>query len=379
VSGLAVLANIESGIAATAGLVIYLYRRYAPVGWNERRGLLRMAGRFSAGFLLALIGFVILYRVGCGNWPYLPGLRQHFVYARLSATGFGSRPFRFELYPGASFALWPLTIFAHTTWAVLYTAQQRPGGFRPSFRIAVGCMLLVWFAYFANRPDPEYLSSYLLPYGVLLIDLGRYMGLALKRPRSFFGIQAILAVIVFCHAGFMASRVIEWSWNPSQWAVNSRGRWGVPLVRRGEIRPPNQPRISKAYLPKTYADSLQDRADYLRTVARGRRLVYFTVDSYLMPRVSSVLPLQQYPDPIEAHIKPSYDRLLSSVLKSSVEEVYVDSRNSADLIWYGRVFDLLRRDLARRFECQAVEHGWEIWRRRPEILGKRGESSNRTR
>ena len=39
VSGLAVLANIESGIAATAGLVVYLYRRYALVGPNGRRGV----------------------------------------------------------------------------------------------------------------------------------------------------------------------------------------------------------------------------------------------------------------------------------------------------------------------------------------------------
>jgi hypothetical protein len=239
-------------------------------------------------------------------------------------------------------------------------------------------MLLVWFAYFANRPEPGYLGSYLLIYGLFLIDLGRYIGLAPKRPRSFFGIQAILAVLVLCHAGFMASRVIEWSWNPSQWAVKC-GRWGVPLVRRGEIRPPNQLRISKAYLSKSYADSLQDRAAYLRKVARGRRLVYFTVDSYLMPRLSSVLPLQQYPDPIEAHTKPSYDRLLSFVLKAPVNEVYVDSRNAADLIWYGRIFDLLRRDLSRRFQCEGIEHGWEIWRRRPEILGKRGESSDRTR
>jgi hypothetical protein len=144
----------------------------------------------------------------------------------------------------------------------------------------------------------------------------------------------------------------------------------VPLVGRGEIRPPNQPTISKAYLSKTYADSLQDRAAYLRKMARGHRLVYFTVDSYLMPRLSSVLQLQQYPDPSEAFTKSSYDRLLSSVLKAPVDEVYVDSRNAADLIWYGRMFELLRRDLSRRFQWEGIEHGWEIWRRRPEILGK---------
>ena len=287
-------------------------------------------------------------------------------------------PFASTSIQSAYVALWPLTMVAHTTWSVWYAAQQRSGGFRPSFRIAVGTMLLVWFAYFANRPEPGYLSSYLLLYGLFLIDLGRFLGLTFKRPRNFLGIRAILAVLVLCHAGLMASRVIEWSWNPSQWTVKCY-RWGVPLVGRGEITPSNRPRISKAYLPQTYADSLRDRAAYLRRVAQGRRLVYFTVDSYLMPRLSSVLPLQRYSDPSEAFTKSSYDRLLNSVVKAPVNEVYVDARNAADLVWYGKMFDLLRRDLSRRFECEGIEHGWEVWRRRPETLSKRVESSARTR
>ena len=54
--------------------------------------------------------------------------------------------------------------------------------------------------------------------------------------------------------------------------------------------------------------------------------MYFTVDSYMMPRVSSVLPLQEFTDPSEALTRSSYDRLLSSILKAPVDEVYVDAR-----------------------------------------------------
>ena len=125
-----------------------------------------------------------------------------------------------------------MTMVAHATWSVWYTAQQRSSGFRTSFRIAVGTMLLVWFAYFANRPEPGYLCSYLLLYGLLLIDLGRYMGLGFQAAAHSSWIRAVLGVLVLCHAGFVASRVIEWSWNPSQWTVRCL-RWGVPLVRRG--------------------------------------------------------------------------------------------------------------------------------------------------
>jgi hypothetical protein len=371
VAGLSVLANIESGVAATAGLAAYLLRRYAVYGREGRaRGLLFLAARFAAGFLLSIVGFVLLYRVGCGAWPYAPGLREYIVYANLSSAGYGSRPFNAQLYQSWFLAIWPLVILAHAIWSVVFTAQQRTAGFRPSFRIAIGITLLVWFAYFANRPDPEYICSYLLLYGLLLIDLGRYLGrqikLALGRPRAWLSVQVILGLLVFCQAGLVASRVIVWSSSPFRFAVKPT-RSGIPLVRRADVKKPGPPRISKAYLASAYARSLQDRASYLRSKARGGRLVYFTVDSYLMPRVSTVLPLQEFADPIEALTRSSYDRLLHSVLKAPVDEVYIDARNAADLIWYGGIFDLLRRDLSRRFERDGVEHGWEVWRRRSEL------------
>jgi hypothetical protein len=376
-AGVAILANIESGIAAAVGIVIYLLRRYVFLGTDARvRVLLRTAARFVAGFVVAIFGFVVLYRVGCGNWPYFPGLRDYFVYARISSAGYGTRPFQLAYYPSVLMALWPFVLFAHVIWTVFYSAQQRANGFRPSYRIAVGMTLLVWFAYFANRPDPEYIGSYLLFYGLFLIDLGRYAGLVVRRRRAFFRPRAVVAAALLCFVGMVAWRVVEWSWNPGEWAIKSV-RSAVPLIGRGDAKPVDQPKMSKAYLPRDYAHSLRERADYLRAVAKGKRVVYFTLDSYLMPRISNVLPLQPYADPIEALTRTSYDRLLNSVLKAPVEELYVDARNASELIWYGGMYDLLRRDLSRRFDRERVEHGWEVWKRRAEVAGAGGNEASK--
>jgi hypothetical protein len=370
-AGVALLVNVESGIAATAGLVVYLYRRYGPAHPGGSLGAqLKMVGRFCAALLLTHAAFVLVYRLGLGRWPYAPGLRELFVYARLSSEGYGNRPFLPELYPAAYLAFWPLTIVAHTLWSVFYSAQQRSTGFRPSYRIAVGITLLVWFAYFVNRPDREYIASYLLPYGLLLIDMGRYLGLVFRRLRARFGLRTILAAAIVGHAGLVATTVVEWSWNPMAWRVKLL-RAGAPLVWRGELGKRKPPRISRVYLPQSYAESLRDRAGYLREKSGGRRLIYFTVDSYLMPRLSGVLPLQPYTDPIEALTRSRYDRLLNAVVTAPVDEVYVDGRNAAELIWYGGMFDLLRRDLGRQFDRVGLEHGWEVWRRRPEPLARR--------
>ena len=82
------------------------------------------------------------------------------------------------------------------------------------------------------------------------------------------------------------------------------------------------------------------------------------------------MPLQEFVDPSEALTRSSYDRLLMSLLNAPVDEIYVDASNAAELIWYGGIFDLLRRDLSRRFERDGIQHGWEIWRRRTQLAGE---------
>ena len=276
-----------------------LYRRYGlgEAGGGLREPL-RMIARFAGGLLAALAAFALVYRLGCGRWPYLPGLRDYWDYANLSSEGYGSRPFRPETYATAYLAIWPFTIVAHAVWSVIDSAQQRSAGFRPSYRIAAGVTLLVWFAYFANRPDPEYISSYLLPYGLLLIDAGRYAGLFVRRPRARFGLRAITGLVVLGHAALAASTVIDWSWNPMAWKVKVM-RAGAPMLARGEAEDPvagaGRPGLSAVGLCRVDAGPRPIPA----TQGEGRRPIYFTVDSYMMPRFSGVLPLQEFADPAE--------------------------------------------------------------------------------
>ena len=103
--------------------------------------------------------------------------------------------------------------------------SNRTGGFRRSFRISVGITLLVWFAYFANRPDPEYMCSYLLLYGLLLIDLGRC--LAAGSSWHFGGRGCCSACRSSWDCWFSASRaggfarVLEWTGYPFKFTVKS--------------------------------------------------------------------------------------------------------------------------------------------------------------
>ena len=59
--------------------------------------------------------------------------------------------------------------------------------------------------------------------------------------------------------------------------------------------------------------------------------------------------------------------MIESVINSPFDEIYFDARDEKNLIWYGWMFQMVRRDLSKDFEKVRVESGWEIWRRIPHL------------
>ena len=66
---------------------------------------------------------------------------------------------------------------------------------------------------------------------------------------------------------------------------------------------------------------------------------------------------------MEAMTKVHYDHLIQSVLNSPFDEIYFDARDEKSLVWYGGMFQMVRRDLGKHFQKVGVESGWEIWKR----------------
>jgi len=353
VAAVALMMNTETGVAATAGLVMFLHFRYTSAGRERRQGnLVTMGVRFVLGGLAALGLFAVMCRLVLGHFPDVFSLRHHYEAFRLSMAGFGSYP-----YDGS---LWPVLLLAHAAWVLLYCAWSDNRGYRQCARAAICIFFLVWYAYFVHRPHQEYLCSFYIPYGLLLVDLGRACRLLVRRPRHLYGARAVLLGLVLLCVLPKAFASVDWSWDPRGWRVHTM-RWSVPLVSASKA--PTGTLISDVYCSPAYADALLQRANFLKEQAHGQRLVYFTLDSYLMPRLAGVIPLQAHVDPGGLPTRFSYERFLKSLFELDVAELYVDSRNAAEVVYYGGVFQLLLQDLATRYHLARVESGWEIWRR----------------
>jgi hypothetical protein len=123
-------------------------------------------------------------------------------------------------------------------------------------------------------------------------------------------------------------------------------------------------------MPKSYWESLKMRSDFLVMQNESNishRIVFFTPDSYLLSRFTNIYPYQIFSDPVVALKKTNYLKMIESVIKSPFDEIYFDARDEKNLIWYGWMFQMVRKDLSKDFEKVRVESGWEIWRRIPKL------------
>jgi hypothetical protein len=351
VAGLALLLNLESGTAMAVAMAAFLYFRHRVA---TRPGRLARAAALAGGFLLGLLAsttaVLVLGRLVTGEWIPLERMPSLFVNAVfLSSGGFSGFPFVADP--------WPLLIFGHAVYALARaaldpaSAASAPG----SFRAAVAAALVVWFAYYANRPHPWNLSSYYVLYGFLLVDLARSAIAGLRRRRA----SAFVALSVAALAGITLPNVVAMAGKGAEQVGSALG----PALRR-EV-PPGARVLSGVFLPPDGAAAVAAKAATIAS-RRAEGSVYFTSDSWLVPKVAGVFPAVPAVDACwESMTRPAYLRILEAVRTSPASRVYFDPPGTPAYYSDCRLFyERLRADLADRFVRGSDEGGWEVWERR---------------
>jgi hypothetical protein len=353
----AFLINPESGLATCAGLFAYLFldqrRRGLETSISGWAGLTAFA---FAGGLFVAAAFAAFCKLALGAFPSAAHALNYLQYLRVSNGGQGSYPWDGSVVP--------IIVFGHVAAALFATVLSRPHGTRHCFRAAVCTMFLVWFCYFANRPEPGYWCSYRLLYGFLLIDLGRIAVAFLRRPRFAFAPEKLATFALLLMAISLGYRAVEWHWNPTKWKVITQ-RWSAPLLKSNAPSPANAVLVEGVYYQPTVVADLRSRADFLRRqVGDGkRRLIYFAGDSFALARMTGIVPWQEFGDPIEAIDRTTFDRLIASVRESGQEVIYIDARMRRGFTFWGHAFDLVRSHIQPHYRLERTECGWEIWRR----------------
>jgi hypothetical protein len=341
-AALALLWNVETGVAVTAGIVVHLGARAERLSVGS---LLPSGLRFLAGAAAGFVAVGLLGGVGLGLWPLAFDLPRRLV--QRTATGFG---YGYPLY------LDPLAIviFGYAIWAVLdLVAARRDGAVDPraADRGALGVVTLVWAAYYVLQPHPWNVWSYLLPGGLLLGD-----SLFPAGPRPpWLRIPVVLAVTIVIPAA--AAGTVQ-TWQALERGTALAGVAELDSERLGR-------RISGVLVIAGDARAIEERAAYLRSVPADTVVV--TANSYLLPKLSGRAELFRQRDPVySATTRSQFEEFLSAIRARSPSRLLVDdpatlARDDPHRKYFAR----LEAGLADRYRLERVQSGWSIWTRAP--------------
>jgi hypothetical protein len=351
-AAVALFLNVECGLAVSAGVAAFLWQRRDP-----GLGKAPLAVRAGLGALAGLALVAALCRTLLGTWLRPRDVASMAETVRLVAKSGLS---------GSPFALDPLALLMFGHAAILLLLLARAGnGPSAAFRAFLAATLVAWFAYYANRPTDWSLAGFHVLYAFLAIDLLRGIAASLAGRRLSAATTLAAAAIGGVLLPTTVWRYRSWAveWLPAGWVEAARGDHAL---------------VSGVLFERPWADELSRRAAALRRSAAAGRAAYFSSDSYLLSKLSGVLPPWPYVDIINATLTRShYDRLLSGIVEQGVATLYFDppeSQTDRESPYRG-LFQMIRRDLASDYLRAGVEEGWEVWRRIPnDVVPLRGEA-----
>ncbi|HET7340151.1 MAG TPA: hypothetical protein VFL90_01720 [Methylomirabilota bacterium] len=333
-AALALLWNLETGLALTAGIAVHLGAR------GERLSpavLLPLALRFLAGLAGGGLVVGLVSGVGLGLWP-LDLLRRLL---QRTAVGYG---YGYPLYVD----LMALLLLGYAIWALLeLVVARRAGRPDPSLvdRGALGVVMLVWAAYYVLQPHPWNVWSYLLPGGLLLAD-SLFTG-ARRLPL----VPCVLAVTIAVPAAALGTAQTWWSLDRGSHLAS------VAALDAGRIGTV----VSGVMVKAADATAIQARAAYLATVPADTVVV--TGDSYLLPKLSGRVALFPHRDPAySSTTRAQLAELAGAIRRRAPSVLLLDDPVTLDDL-HRRYFERLAAELADSYRLDGVRSGWSVFTR----------------
>jgi hypothetical protein len=368
VAGTAILMNLETAIALSAGFAVFLVVRTRSLPWMP---LLRAA---VAGTLLISVYF-LAFSLALRRFPFnLQTLDLFELISRFSGGDFGLRLFSAG-HEGEGFYLVPfaLVMFGHAIYVVIDGFRRLGGGTLPvraALRVSVAVTLILWLAYYFNAPNWWQIWTHLFLYGFLIIDLmdRRRIGIGPGKPgeslRSRFGrlrmspallIVLLLLSLLIPHTNrHLVKYTLDFMY--PRW-LNSAQDVSV---------------LSGILMPKEIADFLRNKATKLKELhgdAQGR-LVYFTFNMASMPRLTGLFQPPPYRDMFsEIPGDGAFGATIEKLFSQKPDVILLDApTGDYALIGARKDFqDRLRSAISPAYRVAGIEDGWQIWRRSDRI------------
>lgn len=350
---LLLLINFESGLALSAGMAVYLVARL-PKAPNRRSWMWMFARQTAIGIgagLIVLCVFVTLQSLLLGSLAK-PAETVRLVLGGLrgfSSSGVGGLRLRWD--PVAAL------ILLHSLCVIFWTATgRRPVSFRQAFRLGIATILVVWFAYYANRPDPWNLWTLLSLYAFIAVDI---LTFAISKSREVRNrtlsptiALTILALLVVPHLVLTNGRA--WKEMKNSYILSQ-----APLALGTR-------EVSDVYFAPEVANEIEVRATALASIPRTDDAVALGASAYLVAKVARRPELLRYGDGFtDTFTRARYEALVKELRVNGPKTLYMDAPHL--LLSGGKVYEdyyaRLKADLAGVYRIDGQWYGWHVLRR----------------
>lgn len=355
IGSIALLLNLETGIACCFALLAFVTYYFAfPITSHPRR----FAGLVTFYFFGSMIPVFLLVGVCLLTGGYVPDFGRYFFWLgywnHSMAVGVQNVPAKFD--PVA------ITMIVHACYVVLKLsiANRLPANFHNAIRFAACVSIIVWFAYYIQRPSGWSLETEFFAYGILVIDIARIFSLATRKPMHKFEPTMVLGLLL---SVVIVPQVVYGLVFASFTYVP-----GLKQLSRGHVENTAY-KLSGVFMPRDIAVALQEKANYLKMHSSNGIAPYLTVQSLLIPKLSGIRSTFSFDDLFCSMLFDSdLADYIADIQKNGPPTLLIDapdsilSKKSPPRLM---LINQLRSGISKRYTFVESACGWETWRRLP--------------
>jgi len=267
--------------------------------------------------------------------------------------GYGGLPLHFD--PVA------LLILIHCTYEIgslTLKWRLRRLSFEQSAKLCIAATMLVWFAYYINRPQPWNLWTYEFLYVFLVADV--LSPRLLQRVRRRGILVALLDYRVAALTFVLLPTLLYTNYGIASPTLHGQGSSHAPKTA-----------ISGLSMPATAAKDLQTQAEFLITQNPDSTL-FFSRHSYSLSLLAGRFnPLPVQDAFAESTANSDFDLLVREIYSNAPRTILFDapatgSAMPTDAISFysAGFFGRLKKRLSDRYQPAEATNGWQVWRLR---------------
>ena len=324
-----------------------------PLTKEPMRGAL-LCLLFAGASLLPWLLFTLSTIIFTGAAPdyasYFSGMR---LIAHQVQIGYTGLPYVFD--PVAA------VMVVHACYCLLKLSLRANQSFvfQDAYRAAICTMILIWFAYYINRPHITYLSGELMLYGLLVIDLVRTLIIQLKRPVAKRFEPAVVPALL------LAVVVLPEIFFGFEYALPSYLSGVKQRIYGPEVQP--AVKVSGVMVQPAIAQELVSKAKYVKLRSEQGPVLYLTSDHVFVPKLSGVLTAAKFADPVQEIVfdyqLAAFTKLLTA--KGPAYILFDDPRSlTRGASFEQACFSEIKYGIRQSYQPSARKWGWEIWTRK---------------